>query len=270
MATISVKDAAGSTQTVNTLPTNDGTTLPISVPGTLPAFAAIPTFKVDQTTPGTTNLVAAGQSGTWNITNITGSISLPTNAATSTKQPALGTAGTASTDVITVQGIASATPLNVASYAVTATTSFNRPADTTAYVAGDAISDSTTAPTTFTLSNMGRASGGSGVITDLIILSNDTAALAGEIWIYDSSVTATNDNAALSVSDADQAKLVAKVPFNLVAETNNAVAHIQNLSIGYTCVGTANLRFLMKATGGTLTTTSGNTYTVRAKGIGSN
>lgn len=37
------------------------------------------------------------------------SLPLPTGAATSAKQPALGTAGTASTDVITVQGIASGT-----------------------------------------------------------------------------------------------------------------------------------------------------------------
>lgn len=36
---------------------------------------------------------------------------LPTGASTSAKQPALGTAGTASTDVITVQGIASMTPV---------------------------------------------------------------------------------------------------------------------------------------------------------------
>lgn len=35
---------------------------------------------------------------------------LPTGAATAAKQPALGTAGSASTDVITVQGIASGTP----------------------------------------------------------------------------------------------------------------------------------------------------------------
>jgi len=57
--------------------------------------------------------LAATQSGTWNITNISGTISLPTGAATAAKQPALGTAGTASTDVITVQGIASGTALNV-------------------------------------------------------------------------------------------------------------------------------------------------------------
>lgn len=47
------------------------------------------------------------------------SSALPTGAATAAKQPALGTAGTASTDVITVQGIASMTALKVDGSAVT-------------------------------------------------------------------------------------------------------------------------------------------------------
>lgn len=63
--------------------------------------------------------VDASQAGTWNITNISGTISLPTGAATAAKQPALGTAGTASSDVITVQGIASMTALKVDGSAVT-------------------------------------------------------------------------------------------------------------------------------------------------------
>lgn len=63
--------------------------------------------------------VAATQSGTWDIQNITGSVPLPTGAATAAKQPALGTAGTASADVITVQGIASMTALKVDGSAVT-------------------------------------------------------------------------------------------------------------------------------------------------------
>lgn len=54
--------------------------------------------------------VQAAQSGTWNVTNVSGTVSLPTGASTAAKQPALGTAGTASTDVLTVQGIASMTP----------------------------------------------------------------------------------------------------------------------------------------------------------------
>lgn len=66
-----------------------------------------------------TGTVAATQSGTWNVTNVSGTVSLPTGAATAAKQPALGTAGTASADVITVQGIASMTPLLVNGSGVT-------------------------------------------------------------------------------------------------------------------------------------------------------
>lgn len=72
--------------------------------------------SVTATVSGT---VAATQSGTWDIQNISGTISLPTGAATAAKQPALGTAGTASADVITVQGIASMTALKVDGSAVT-------------------------------------------------------------------------------------------------------------------------------------------------------
>lgn len=68
---------------------------------------------------GTGGIFPASQSGTWNITNVSGTISLPTGAATAAKQPSLGTAGTASADVITVQGIASMTALKVDGSAVT-------------------------------------------------------------------------------------------------------------------------------------------------------
>jgi hypothetical protein len=68
-------------------------------------------WVVSLTSTTITGTVAATQSGTWNITNISGTISLPTGASTAAKQPALGTAGTPSADVITVQGAASATPL---------------------------------------------------------------------------------------------------------------------------------------------------------------
>ena len=69
------------------------------------------TITVDN---GGTFATQAAQSGTWNITNISGTISLPTGAATAAKQPALGTAGTASADVITIQGVASMTAIQVA------------------------------------------------------------------------------------------------------------------------------------------------------------
>lgn len=61
---------------------------------------------------------AVTQSGTWNVTNVSGTVSLPTGASTSAKQPALGTAGSSSTDVLSVQGIASGTAMPVSAAAL--------------------------------------------------------------------------------------------------------------------------------------------------------
>jgi hypothetical protein len=63
--------------------------------------------------------LAVTQSGTWNVTNVSGTVSLPTGASTAAKQPALGTAGSASADVITIQGVASMTAVKVDGSAVT-------------------------------------------------------------------------------------------------------------------------------------------------------
>jgi hypothetical protein len=187
------KDTVDTTVSVDTATPANSEPLPVKLynsSGVVQGSAAVP-LRVDPT--GTTaqpitdnggsitvdGTVAATQSGTWNVTNVSGTISLPTGAATeaslakltlaqgsttsgqsgaliqgavtiggptystgetqplslttdgslrievtnsgdiqfglatAAKQPALGTAGTASADVITVQGIASGTPLIV-------------------------------------------------------------------------------------------------------------------------------------------------------------
>lgn len=97
-----------------------GTTVPVSGTfwqATQPvSLASVPSHDV---TNAGTFAVQAAQSGTWNVTNISGTVSLPTGAATAAKQPALGTAGLASSDVLTVQGIASMTALKVDNSGVT-------------------------------------------------------------------------------------------------------------------------------------------------------
>jgi hypothetical protein len=93
--------------------------------GTFPVTDSGGSLTVDN---GGTFAVQAAQSGTWNITNVSGTVSLPTGAATAAKQPALGTAGTASADVISVQGIASMTAsISVVPAAVTACTHMLKP-----------------------------------------------------------------------------------------------------------------------------------------------
>jgi hypothetical protein len=153
----------------------------------------------------------------------------------------------------------------------TVTTSFTRPANTTAYAVDDAISDSTSAPASggFTFTAAGRVSGGSGLITDALIISSNGPGtlLTGSLFIFDSAVTNINDNAAFALSDSDAKLLVGVIPFTLAlpgAGIGCSYAHVQNLSIGYTCVGSANLRFLVKA-GNAYTPASGEEFTFRIK-----
>lgn len=82
--------------------------------------------------------IDAGDNNIGNVDVV--SSALPTGASTAAKQPALGTAGTASTDVITVQGIASMTALKVDGSDVT------QPVDTELPAAA-ALADDTANPT---------------------------------------------------------------------------------------------------------------------------
>lgn len=110
VSTVQVKDNAAATSAWTAL--NDGTNC-AGETGLIWGGAALSLANALPVQPGTGATWAATQSGTWNINNISGTISLPTGAATSAKQPAIGTAGTASADVLTVQGIASMTKLLV-------------------------------------------------------------------------------------------------------------------------------------------------------------
>lgn len=120
------------------------------------------------------------------------------------------------------------------------------------YAVGDAIANSTSAPTAggFTFTGAARVSGGSGIITDLLVSSSLSPAtrLAGELWIFNQAVTAINDNAAFVLSDAEIKTVVGIVPFSLFsAGANNSIAHILGINALFTCVGSANLRFLIRA-----------------------
>ncbi len=131
----------------------------------------------------------------------------------------------------------------------TITTSIARPADGNAYAANDTFANSTSAPTAggFTLTGMARVSGGNGIIRDAVFSTSAGTALNGELWIFDTAVTAVNDNAAFTVPDSEILTLVGIIPFNCTDVTAaNAASYVTNIDIGYTCVGSANLRFLVK------------------------
>lgn len=154
---------------------------------------------------GGTFAVQAAQSGTWNVTNVSGTVSLPTGASTAAKQPALGTAGSSSADVISVQGVASMTPLTTGGISKLISSSITRPSDTTAYAAGDAVTNSTSSPVVVTFSNMCRVSGGSGVIVGASLIDSANQSTKGdfELYLFDTTFTPDNDNAVFTPTDSE-------------------------------------------------------------------
>ena len=87
-----------------------------------------------------------------------------------------------------------------------AAANFNRPADTTAYTVLDAITNSTSAPTILSvdLSSFGATNGQFLCITNARVISS---AVGGNlplvnIFIFNKTFTATNDNSQLSIDDA--------------------------------------------------------------------
>ena len=72
-----------------------------------------------------------------------------------------------------------------------------------AYVAGDAVGG------LLTFANAGRASGGGGVIKDVLILDDAGQDVALELWLFNATFTAMADNAPWAPSEADLRKLQA-------------------------------------------------------------
>lgn len=154
---------------------------------------------------------------------------------------------------------------------VIASVDVTRPANTTTYTANDAIADTTPTAGGFTLASMANASGGYGMLNELIILSAADPALTlqGEIWIFNQAVTAVADNAAFAISDADLKFLMGVFPFQLVTTVagsgTSSYDYLPNLSMLYNCVGSTSLRFLLKAKNAYIPVSS-EVLTVIAKG----
>lgn len=136
--------------------------------------------------------VAATQSGTWNITNVSGTVSLPTGASTAAKQPALGTAGTASADVITVQGIASMTPLLVDGSAVTQPVS-----GTVSITANSAVNIAQMNGVTTTMGN-----GASGTGVQRVTIANDSTGVLATVSTVTTVSTLTGSGVAHDGADS--------------------------------------------------------------------
>lgn len=95
--------------------------------------------------------------------------------------------------------------------------SVTRPSDTTAYAAGDALTNSTSAPVVTTVASIARYNGGYGRIRHAWLLdsANQTTKADIEAWLFAGTAgpTPDNDNALFTPTDAELANLVGIIEF---------------------------------------------------------
>lgn len=101
---------------------------------------------------------------------------------------------------------------NIGGSTVLATAAFTRPADTTAYAAKDAVSNSTSAPIVLTFTGLGRVVGGSGYITKARLLTDQAANVAQyRLHLFNVAPTAINDNSAYTLLWANRTSRISMI-----------------------------------------------------------
>jgi hypothetical protein len=140
--------------------------------------------------------------------------------------------------------------------------SFSRPANTTAYAAGDAVTDSTSAPTTIQFEGVNTQS----IRIDSIAITSDNAVTAPalELWLFDSDPTATNDNSAFALTDADNNNVIGVVNFDNYGATNNWLLTSTGINITAS-LETTSLYGLLKVQSA-YTPASGETFNLSLRG----
>lgn len=93
---------------------------------------------------------------------------------------------------------------------------FTRPADTTAYAAGDVVADSTSAPTVITFNSVARKNGGHFYLVGAHMTSsgNEATKPQFELWLFNAAPGLDNDNAAFTPTDAEIRTVLAVIQFN--------------------------------------------------------
>lgn len=146
---------------------------------------------------------------------------------------------------------------------------FTRPSDTTAYAAGDVICNSTSAPTILEFS-VGQRNGATGVILrgTLIDSASEATALSAELWLFDTTITMDNDNAAFTPTDAEMKTLVGVLSFTsrkVGTASDNCEFRSDESNIPFACTsGTRKLYGVLVARNA-YTPVSGEVFTVRLK-----
>lgn len=148
-------------------------------------------------------------------------------------------------------GGTSASPTIASGQLVSVMAAFARPSDTNAYIALDAVSNSTSAPAVITLPNMARVSGGSGYIVKAQLATDQKTNTARfRLHLFNAAPTVINDNSPYLSLYANVSSRVGMIDFpacstedptNSTQAFSFAVIGSANLPLSFVCNTDANL-----------------------------
>lgn len=155
--------------------------------------------------------------------------------------------------------------INKLPFNITAT--LTRPADTTAYAAGDAVTDSTSAPTDLEFIGSGGSGGGTLSITNATLSKSGPNLDVFHLYLFTAAVTATNDNAAFALTDANNDTCIGVINFGTgTAAANNSFYNTGVIDVRVPLdSGSQTIYGLLRATAG-FTPLSAETFKITLKG----
>jgi len=142
-----------------------------------------------------------------------------------------------------------------------------RPADTTAYAAKDAVSDSTSAPTVLTFANLARVNAGHGYIVKWRLMTNQSTCVARfRLHLYHTAPTAINDNTAHTLLWANRANRIGYIDFPACQTegtgSDAANAQVKDERISFKCASGSRAVYGLLETLDVFTPASGQVFYV--------
>lgn len=148
---------------------------------------------------------------------------------------------------------------------------FTRPADTTAYTAGDVVSDSTSATTVQAVANFARVNAGTGYVVGAR-LTTDKKSITPRfrVHLYNASnPTVSADNAAMQRRYADESKYLGWFDLSAMATSTDTTNSTQSVSqdmtlrIPFSCAAATRSIYFVLETLDAFTPASGQKFTLR-------
>lgn len=145
-----------------------------------------------------------------------------------------------------------------------------RPADTTTYASGDIVNESTSAGTIMTFTDVARENGrGASILgAELVDSAAATVKPEFELYLFDTSITVQNDNAAWAPSDADMEKCVGVIDFPSVSfktGSGNGVVPREGLGMYVICAAASKNLYGILVARNAYVPASGEKFLVRLK-----